>query len=155
MFVFRTIAIILTGVIYRFQYIQASKDLHNFILSLESDGNESSFDENLEKLIGDFTELSTITEATNLVTILAVSIGIMQFFRYLSFDRKLGIVTETIFFVFFDLLPVLFIFITIVIAYGVLGTKIYGAQLRGNAITKLIYACVFLTASIFRVVHPR
>lgn len=124
-----TIIIILIAIIYRFQYVEKARDLHVLIKSLESDGD--AFDDYLETLIGDFSELGRIASASNMISIVAVCVGIMQFFRYLSFDRKLGIVTETIFVVSFDLLPVLFIFITIVLAYGVLGTKIYGAQMRG------------------------
>lgn len=95
-------------------------------------------------MISDFSELKNISEGTHIVTILAVTVGILQFFRYLAFDKKLGIVTETVFVVFFDLLPVLFIFITIVIAYGVLGTEIYGAQLRGIDMCAMIALCCHL-----------
>jgi uncharacterized paraquat-inducible protein A len=118
------------GIVYRVQYVMKARDLHNYIKSLEGDTTaRDSFDDNLEGIIGDFEELSNLSEATHIVTIIAVTIGIFQFFRYLSFDKKLGIVTETVFVVFFDLMPVLFIFLTIVVSYGVLGTEIYGAQL--------------------------
>ena len=77
----------------------------------------------------DFRELDTIEGHTRTIALCVVLIGLVQFFRYLSFDRRFGIVTDTILSSALDLIPVLAIFAVVCIAYAVMGTAIYGQDL--------------------------
>mmetsp|Transcript_21112 Transcript_21112/g.30520 ORF Transcript_21112/g.30520 Transcript_21112/m.30520 type:complete len:889 (-) Transcript_21112:159-2825(-) len=121
-----TIVVISVGIVYRVRYITSGAALHNTFLKLEG---SSDLDDHLESILEDFRHISSIGETLHLIAIAAMFAGMIQFFRYLSFDRKLGIVTATITGSASDLLPVLLIFVVIAVAYGVLGTEIYGSEL--------------------------
>jgi len=68
----------------------------------------------------------------------------LQFFRYLSFNKRFGIVTTTIAASTGDLLPVLVIFVSIVIAYAILASEIYGIQLSEYSTVQTSLAALFI-----------
>jgi hypothetical protein len=83
----------------------------------------------MEVLVDDMEELDVIVANMRIISLFVVVIGLIQFFRYLSFDRRFGIVTDTIMTSFRDLIPVLIIFSVVCISYAVLGAAIYGQDL--------------------------
>jgi hypothetical protein len=122
-----TILVLVLGMAYRIEYVHAAEAFHNMVLDLEK---QRSYDDRLEKIVGDFRNIGDLTNTLKLIAISIVGVGLMQFFRYFSFDKRLGIVTATMGAALKDLLPVLLIFATVVAAYAVLGTEIYGTQLE-------------------------
>jgi len=67
--------------------------------------------------------------SVRVISLCIVMLGLVQFFRYLSFDRRFAIVTVTIKASFVDLIPVLAIFGVVCMSYAVMGTAIYGQDL--------------------------
>ncbi|CAE7460485.1 unnamed protein product, partial [Symbiodinium microadriaticum] len=122
-----TILVLVLGMSYRIAYVKAAVDFHNLVLDVEK---SRTYDDHLERFASEFRHLGNLTEAIHMIAIAIVFVGLMQFFRYFSFDKRLGIVTETMSAAFKDLLPVLLIFATVLFAYGVLGTEIYGTELE-------------------------
>lgn len=76
-----------------------------------------------------FRDLRMEQRVCRYLMIALLFVTVMQFFHYMAFDKKLGIVTSTISSAGSDLVPVLVIFFVVLCAYSVLGTQIYGVQL--------------------------
>jgi len=122
-----TIGIMSLAIYYRVDYIYKTADLHEFFIDL---AEEMNYHESMTEIITRFTEIDENLSIMNTLVMFLVFFGIVQFFRYLSFDRRLGIVTATIKESLGSLLPVLLIFMVVMFAYSVLGTVMYGAHLN-------------------------
>lgn len=89
----------------------------------------NGYDGHLEDMILRFRDLRMEQRVCRYLMIALLFVTVMQFFRYMAFDKKLGIVTSTISSAASDLVPVLVICFVVLCAYSVLGTQIYGVQL--------------------------
>jgi hypothetical protein len=115
------LVILLLGMAFRIKYCLLSADMHNYLLSLNGE-----FDNNIEDIIVMFEAVAAHGTSIKVISIVAIFMGLLQFFRYISVDPRLNIVTATIYHSAKDLLPVFAIFIVVLVSYGVLGTEIYG-----------------------------
>ena len=132
-----TVVAIAIAIGYRLQIIMDSADIHNYMTSIGPD-----YDDHVESILEKFYAVENDMIVLNGVAIVLVFLGLAQFFRYMAFNPRLGIVTSTIAHAAGDLGPVLIIFIVVLTAYGVLGTAIYGHKLTawsnlGNSIATL------------------
>ena len=119
--------ILLLMLAYRLRFIQSCQQFHQSIIKLSH--NEIDTAPMVERIIGDFTFLNLYLYLLKIISLAAVLFGISHFFMRTSQGKRLGIVTRTITKSLHDLIPLLFIFMTLLIAYATLGTEIYGAQL--------------------------
>lgn len=122
-----TIGIVSLSIYFRVGYITKTSDLHEFFIDLAED---NTYHESMTELIDRFARINDNLASMNMLLMVLVFFGMIQFFRYLSFDRRLGIVTATIKESLGSLLPVLLIFLVVMFAYAVLGTVMYGAHLN-------------------------
>jgi hypothetical protein len=121
-----TIVTVAVGVYYRVLYVNLALEIHDFFLHLNSDESYNRF---MANIVDDFEELDHIVGNIRIVALCIIIIALVQFFRYLSFDRRFAIVTHTIVSSTADLYPVLGIFTVVCISYAVMGTAIYGQDL--------------------------
>jgi hypothetical protein len=121
-----TIVTVTVGVYYRVLYVNLALEIHDLFLHLSDDESYNNF---MADIVDDFEELDHIKDNIRIVALCIVIVGLVQFFRYLSFDRRFAIVTHTIVSSTADLLPVLGIFAVVCISYAVMGTAIYGQDL--------------------------
>jgi len=121
-----TIITISVAISYRVQYVMIAKEIHDLFMHLDEGGSYNRF---MENIVDDFEELFVVVANVRIVAFFVVIFGLLQFFRYLSFDRRFGIVTDTITSSFVDLIPVLIIFAVVCMSYAVIGTGIYGQDL--------------------------
>jgi hypothetical protein len=136
-----TIAVITVAIIYRINYIKSATHLHTFLMNLEE---ERTYDEHVEQIVAKFAHIERQDQTIHLIAIAVIAIGMLQFFRYLSFNKRFGIVTTTIAASTSDLLPVLVIFVSIVIAYAVLASEIYGIQMPEYSTVQTSLAALFI-----------
>jgi hypothetical protein len=122
-----TVGIICSLLGLRFDYIRTSRRLHEYFLDLSE---EHSFSDGMARIMNGFDNLNGLVETQRLLLMMVMFVGMTQFFRYLSFDSRLGIVAETILHSAADLLPVLFIFVIILVGYSVLGSAIFGQEVE-------------------------
>ena len=132
-----TILVLILGLAYRLHTIRGTADAHEYMVSLHGE-----YDDHIETIIEKFERIGSNAQAVRFISLVAVFVGLMQFFRYLSYDARLGIVTSTIQHSSRDLLPVLFIFLVVLVSYGILGTEIYGDRMSdwsnlGNSLATL------------------
>jgi hypothetical protein len=113
---------------YRLHFIQSCQEFHQFIIQLSTQEIDTA--STVERIISDFQFLFLYLYLLKIISLAAVLFGISHFFMRTSQGKRLGIVTRTITKSLQDLIPLLFIFMTLLIAYATLGTEIYGAQLR-------------------------
>lgn len=118
-----TIACFILAIILRVLYVNEAEALH---IRITTGLLDDTVDEKLNGIVRQFDYLESVSRRTNLLALFLGFIGFVQFFRYLSFDKRLGIVTKTMTDSFVDLLPVMLIYFFILIAYGILGTALYG-----------------------------
>jgi hypothetical protein len=121
-----TIITIIVAIVYRVIYVNLALEIHDLFLHLDDGENFNHF---MEDIVDDFEELDHIVDNIRIISLFIVIIGLFQFFRYLSFDRRFAIVTDTIMSSTVDLIPVLAIFAVVCISYAVMGTAIYGQDL--------------------------
>jgi hypothetical protein len=112
---------------YRLRFIKSCQQFHQYIIGLST--TEIDTGTVVERIIRDFSFLNLYLNLLKVISLAAVLLGISHFFMRTSQGKRLGIVTRTITKSLQDLIPLLFIFITLLIAYATLGTEIYGAQL--------------------------
>ena len=122
-----TIILVSVSIYIRVDYINNSGNLHEFFLEMAEEGN---YHESMTELIESFEKIDNNVTTMNLLVMFLVFFGLIQFFRYLSFDKRLGIVTATIKESLGSLLPILIIFLVVMFAYAILGTVMYGAHLN-------------------------
>lgn len=122
-----TIATLLCLMVLRYVYIRKSRALHQLLLDLTG---EHTFSARLTDVVTSFHELSSYQSVQTVLLMLVMFVGLAQFFRYLSFDSRFGIVAETIIDSAKDLLHVLFIFIVVLLGYAVLGTSLFGHEIE-------------------------
>ena len=122
-----TIGLVALSIYYRIDYVNKTATLHELFKDLAEEGN---YHEEMTDIITRFSEIDDNLTIMNVLVMILVFFGILQFFRYLSFDKRLGIVTATIKESMGSLLPVLLIFLVVMFAYAVLGTVMYGAHLN-------------------------
>jgi len=111
----------------RYDYISTARRLHELILDLSEQHNYS---DRMTLIVSSFDSISSLVATQRLLLMLVMFVGMTQFFRYLSFDSRLGIVAETVLHSIEDLLPVLFIFVFILMGYSVLGASIFGQDVE-------------------------
>lgn len=122
-----TIVCFIIAIVFRVLYVLEAVSLHSKIKTgLSGDTVEKS----LDAIIDQFNHLENLYRRTNFLALFLCFVGFAQFFRYLSFDRRLGIVTKTMTDSFVDLLPVMLIYMFIMMAYGTLGVALYGHELQ-------------------------
>lgn len=136
-----TIVVILIGIIYRVNYIKSAAHLHSYLVNLEE---AHTYDQHLEDIVAKFSDIQNQERTIHLIAIAVIAVGMLQFFRYLSFNKRFGIVTTTIAASTGDLLPVLVIFVSIVIAYAILASEIYGIQLEEYSTVQTSLAALFI-----------
>lgn len=125
-----TIVVIVVAMIFRVLFVTGAAALHNEIRSVwDGEGNQASKTTNLEHVYNDFYHLDGLIRSCQWMSIALILVGLIQFFRYISFDARLNIVTATLYAAAYDLLPTLFIFCAFLLAYGLMGTLLYGAVL--------------------------
>lgn len=134
-----TIACFITAIVFRVRYIIIAEELHTRI---KAGLVEDNVEDKLDAIVRQFNELEVLFRSTNFLALILCFIGFSQFFRYLSFDKRLGIVTKTMKDSFVDLFPVMLIYCFIMLAYGVLGTSLYGHESQyfktlGDSLTTL------------------
>ena len=120
-----TIACFILAIIFRVLYVNEAVALH---FRIKTGLVDDTVDEKLDGIINQFDCLENVSRRTNFLALFLCFVGFAQFFRYLSFDKRLGIVTKTMKDSFVDLLPVMLIYCFILIAYGILGTSLYGHE---------------------------
>jgi hypothetical protein len=121
-----TIITLIVAIVHRVMYVNLALGIHDLFLHLNDGENYNHF---MEDIIDDFQELDHIVGNIRIIALFIVIIGLFQFFRYLSFDKRFAIVTDTIISSSFDLIPVLAILAVVCISYAVMGTAIYGQDL--------------------------
>jgi hypothetical protein len=136
-----TIAVITIGIIYRVNYVKSAAALHTYLMNQEE---ERTYDEHMEQIVAKFADIQSQDQAIHLIAIAVIAVGMLQFFRYLSFNKRFGIVTTTIAASTGDLLPVLVIFVSIVIAYAILASEIYGIQMEEYSTVQSSLAALFI-----------
>lgn len=134
-----TLIVYFIAIIYRILFIEKAQALHLYIISINGE-----YDANLESLITKFSFMDELSTTHKVATLLGVVLSLFQFFRYMSFDPRFGVVASSIWSSMKDLLPVASIFIAVLVAYGVLGSAIYGQYLGawsnvGNSIASLFF----------------
>jgi hypothetical protein len=120
--------VLLLMLFYRLRFIHSCKTFHDYITQLQ--GTDIDTSQAVEKIIRDFSYLNIYLAILKTVALAAVLLGISHFFLRTSRGKRLGIVTRTITKTLRDLVPLLFIFMTLLAAYATLGTEIYGARLE-------------------------
>jgi hypothetical protein len=136
-----TILVLMFGITYRVTYIRKAASLHIYLMDLEA---ARAYDSHLEEIMSKFQDIQSLDEIIHLIALAVIGVGILQFFRYLQFDRRFGIVTSTIAESAKDLVPVLVIFLSIVIAYAVLASQIYGVQMVEFSTAQSSLAALFI-----------
>jgi hypothetical protein len=121
-----TICTIVAGLVHRVLYVNLALEIHDLFLHLDDGENFNHF---MENIVDDFEELDHIVSNIRIISLVIVIVGLFQFFRYLHFDRRFAIVTDTIMASSVDLIPVLAIFGVVCLSYAVMGTAIYGQDL--------------------------
>jgi hypothetical protein len=150
-----TIGIVSVAIYYRLDYINKTADLHEFFLEL---AEEQNYHDSMTEIIDSFAAIQDNLSTMNTLVMILVFFGIIQFFRYLSFDKRLGIVTATIKESLGSLLPVLLIFMVVMFAYAVLGTVMYGAHLSdwsnvGKSVAQLFLLILGEFGSYFEILQ--
>jgi len=120
-----TIVVVAAAIAYRVTFVTQARDLHNFVSSLNLESAE--YDNSLARIVDLFYEVESSNEAFHACATLGIVVGVAQFFRYISFDPRLSIVTATVQHSVASLLPVLGVFLTVMIAYGIIGQALYGS----------------------------
>ena len=82
-----TLVMILTAIILRIEYIQECGFFHNQMLAAEE---HDRYEEELEYLMDVFTNLEWMGKIYRLCSFLVVLLGLLQFFRYISFSPRFG-----------------------------------------------------------------
>ena len=118
-----TILILTLGIMYRFLYIRNCREFHNHVRSIEF-----NFSDHFDTMVSGAILVKEGEESLRAVAICAVAAGLLQLFRYLSFDESFGIVTSTIYYSLLEVLPMLLILVIVFTAYGVC-TQMFGQQL--------------------------
>jgi hypothetical protein len=136
-----TILVITLGIIYRIHYIQTAAALHTYLMNQEE---ERTYDEHMEQIVAKFADIESQDQTIHLIAIALIAVGMLQFFRYLSFNKRFGIVTTTMAASTGDLLPVLIIFVSIVIAYAILASEIYGIEMEEYSTVQSSLAALFI-----------
>ena len=62
---------------------------------------------------------------------LFIVVALTQFFSYLTFDKRFGLVTATLVKAVHDIVPMLIILLSVLLTYSVLGCIIYGQSIEG------------------------
>jgi hypothetical protein len=120
------VAMVLT-IIFRIQCIFKSLLIHDILVGLDIEvGDYDSELENIVHLLLGLGSLEIIY--VNLIA-LTVSILLIQFFRYISFDERLAMISLTIYQSLSLLIPVLLVFVVVLASYAMIGQAMYGKML--------------------------
>jgi ABC-type uncharacterized transport system fused permease/ATPase subunit len=88
--------------------------------------DRSRHETNFSVTLSQFSDIEACEVNVYIISLAMVLISVVQFFRYLEFDARFGIVARTLRQSLWVLLPVLIVFITILSTYAVMGTCLYG-----------------------------
>jgi hypothetical protein len=117
-------------VYYRVTYVQLCYDAVNYLEDLDVDtdpeAERSRYEDSFGVTLNQFTEIEDYETSLYVISMVMVLICVIQFFRYLEFDARFGIVARTLRQSLWVLLPVLVVFMTILSTYAVIGTVLYG-----------------------------
>ena len=121
---YSSIVVLSVAVVYRILYIERCRSFQNYVTQFETD-----FERHFDKIIEHEIDISNIEYSLRIVALSLLAIALLQFFRYISFDRRLGLVSATLYNSLHDLGPIMLVFITVFSAYAVIGSQMYGQQL--------------------------
>lgn len=121
---YSSLIILSVAVVYRILYIERCRSFQNYVTQFETD-----FERHFDKIIAHELDISRIEYALRIVALALLAVALLQFFRYISFDRRLGMVSATLYNSLHDLGPVMLVFVTVFSAYAVIGSQMYGQQL--------------------------
>ena len=127
---FLTIVVGFILVYYRVWYVELCYDAINYLEELDRDEEPASelsrHEDSFGVTIEQFADIEDCEYAVFVISMTMVLMCIMQFFRYLEFDARFGIVARTLRQSLWVLLPVLIVFTTVLSTYAVMGTVLYG-----------------------------
>ena len=129
-----TILIGVLAVYYRASYVLLCYDAVNYLDELDEDPDDPEAELNRHEgsfgvTLDQFTDIEYVANIYFIISLVFVFLCVFQFFRYLEFDARFGIVARTLRQSFWVLMPVLLVFITILSTYAVIGTILYGTSL--------------------------
>lgn len=122
-----TIICVVLCISYRVNYVLLARDFHNYGSKLT--GKSLLYEDKFQSIIDQFAALEHTHMVYLQVAAFTVFIGVCQFFRYISFDRQLAIVTSTVYNSITSLLPVLLVFFIVLVCYGAVGSCMFGSSL--------------------------
>jgi hypothetical protein len=122
-----TVAALFLCLTYRVLYLQQSLEIHDILVNLDIE--LGAYDSELENILHELLRLGVLELI--FVNIIAVTVGVLllQFFRYISFDERLAMISLTIYESISLLFPVLLVFIVVLGSYAVIGQAMYGKLL--------------------------
>jgi hypothetical protein len=122
-----TLTAVVLCIIYRVLYLQKSLEIHDILVNLDIE--LGAYDSELENILHSLLRLGVLEIIY--VNVIAVTVGVLllQFFRYISFDERLAMISLTIYESLSLLFPVLLVFIVVLGSYAVIGQAIYGKLL--------------------------
>ena len=122
-----SIVIIVLLLSLRLRYVETAQELHTLFLG---SAENHDYSDNMTDIIMKFDKLDKYTSMQHFLLMIVMFVAMSQFFRYVSFNSRLGIVANTMVDSAKDLLPVLFIFIIVLTGYSVLGCAVYGHDIE-------------------------
>lgn len=131
-----TILIGVIMVVYRYKYVaecynacNALQDLERILPSSPDVSVQDRREQNFASTVSQFSVIKDYEISLYIISMAMLLVCVTQFFRYLQFDARFGIVTRTLNQSLWVLLPVLVVFITVLSTYAVMGTALYGKSL--------------------------
>jgi hypothetical protein len=118
------VLIIGTAIGVRVSYITACREFQQYVTN-QRDGFEDIFEGIVQRAVA----VEQPEYVLRIVLFLAVFFGMLQFFRYMSFDARLRTVTTTMLVAARDLVPVLMLFVLTLLSFAILGSQVYGQTL--------------------------
>jgi hypothetical protein len=122
-----TITAMTLSVIFRIQCIFKSLLIHDILVGLDIENGD--YDSELENIVHLLLGLGSLELIYVNIIALTVSILLIQFFRYISFDERLAMISVTIYESLSLLIPVLLVFIVVLASYAMIGQAMYGKLL--------------------------
>ena len=119
-----SITMLAVAIAYRLVYIERCRYFQTYMTQFPTD-----FEKHFNKIIQLELDIAGAEYAMRLCALFVLALSLMQFFRYVSFDKRLGLVTATLYNSLHDLAPIMFVFCTVFTAYAVIGCQMYGQQL--------------------------
>jgi hypothetical protein len=119
-----SILVVALGIVFKIIYISQCREFHNYITQFQSD-----FETHFNEIITREVDIANREFSLRIVGLCGVAIGLMQFFRYIGFDKRMGLVAATLYACIGELAPIMLVFCTVFSAFAVLGSQMYGQQM--------------------------